>query len=75
MVLTIFVVEHNVHNCVLKYLDKWEWAIILSRYLVGSGICFLALLDIGSSKPIFDSQSNQTDSVIWVVARGQGNML
>jgi len=55
--------------------DKWEWGIAVSRYIVGSGICFLALLDIGSTKPIFDSQGHETKSIIWVVARGRAHTL
>jgi len=55
--------------------DKWEWIIITSRFVVGSGVCALALLDIGASKPIFDDNGNGTDSKIWVITVGGSYLL
>ncbi|KIM88201.1 hypothetical protein PILCRDRAFT_250405 [Piloderma croceum F 1598] len=55
--------------------DKWEWGVIANRFLVGTGVCLLSILDIGSSKPVFDAEGNPTDSNIWIVAVGTWHLL
>lgn len=59
----------------LKCLDKWEWGVIVTRIFIGGGICCLSFLDIGSSKPIFDSQGKLTDCIIWVITVGPRHLL
>ena len=56
-------------------LDKWEWAVIGSRFIIGSGVCGLGVLDIGASKPVFDDFGNRTDSKIWVLVVGNDHLL
>jgi hypothetical protein len=55
--------------------DKWEWGVIVTRIFIGGGICCLSFLDIGSSKPIFDSQGKLTDCIIWVITVGPRHLL
>jgi len=63
--------------CLIKGLprDKWEWAVIGSRFIIGSGVCGLGVLDIGASKPVFDDFGNRTDSKIWVLVVGNDHLL
>jgi len=55
--------------------DKWGWGIIISRFLISSGVCSLAWLDIGSLKPVSDSDGNLTDSKIWSIVVGSNHLL
>jgi len=55
--------------------DKWEWGIITSRFLIGSGTCVLGILDIGASAPVFDSAGNRTTSKIWILMVGDSHLL
>jgi hypothetical protein len=47
--------------------DALECASISSRIFVGVGTMLLSLLDINSSKPIFDANGNPTSSMIWLL--------
>ncbi|KAF7976379.1 hypothetical protein HWV62_6951 [Athelia sp. TMB] len=55
--------------------DKYEWGILGTRCTIGTATCFLAILDIGSSKPIYDADGNMTDSKIWFLALAEGHWL
>lgn len=45
--------------------DRFEWASITSRLFVGFSTLLLSMLDIDSSRPVFDSNGNLTSSMIW----------
>jgi hypothetical protein len=55
--------------------DRWEWGILTNRFLVGTGVCLLSILNIGSSKPVYDSEGNPTDSKIWFIAAATSHLL
>lgn len=68
-------IKLSIHLRVFNLPDKWEWSLVISRFLVGSGICFLTIFDIGASKPILNSDGKLTDCIIWVVAVGRKHLL
>jgi hypothetical protein len=57
-----------VHGILICFIEKWEWAIIAGRFLIGAGSCCLAILDIGHTKPVFYSSSRPTESKVWILA-------
>lgn len=62
-------------RCSNLRLDGWEWAHVVNRSVFGIGICSLALFDLGSSAPVFDSKGNLTNSVIWQIVLGDSHWL
>jgi len=55
--------------------DKWEWVVIGTRFLIGSGVCALGILDVGASNPVFDSNGDRTSTKIWVLVVGDSHLL
>jgi hypothetical protein len=49
--------------------DKWEWGSIISRLITGVTVVSLSALDIGSSKPLLNTNLTTNQSKIWYIVK------